>query len=90
MIPRSLHRLFAQLGGLYWIPCPLCGEFFGEHEKDGGTLWVSPNRGERVCRDCADDARRLSQGVFVPLGIVLRPGETFTASIPLSELLSDH
>ena len=36
---RRLARFRAEIGGYFWLPCPLCGEFFGGQEwKDrGGT-----------------------------------------------------
>ena len=35
---RRLASLYAKLLGLFWLPCPICGDFFGGHER-GGTLW---------------------------------------------------
>ena len=31
-LPRWLHHLWANLGGYFWLPCPLCGRDSGGHE----------------------------------------------------------
>jgi hypothetical protein len=57
---RRLHRIWAALGGYFWLPCPLCGEFFGGHEwcdRDGRSSSIAaPDRGAgkrvAICPDC--------------------------------------
>jgi len=63
-LPRVFHRFWARFTGYFWIPCPLCGERFGEHE------WVSelakiPKIGHSdmcvdVCNDCIEAARYIN------------------------------
>ena len=26
---------YAKINGYFWLPCPICGEYFGGHEKHG-------------------------------------------------------
>lgn len=30
--PRPWHQWYAQAAGFFWLPCPLCGSYFGGHE----------------------------------------------------------
>ncbi|GAG45815.1 unnamed protein product, partial [marine sediment metagenome] len=56
--PRFVHRIYADLTGYFWLPCPLCGEMFGGHEwLPGNTLMSSLSEGHGVCPDCGDLAR---------------------------------
>lgn len=34
---RLLNRLYARVMGYFWMPCPLCGEYFGGHEWHPGA-----------------------------------------------------
>jgi hypothetical protein len=56
--PRFIHWLIAIWGGLFWLPCPLCGKRFGGHEPTG-TLMVSFSSGQGVCRKCAHKAKTM-------------------------------
>lgn len=59
--PRWLQQLRAYLGAYFWLPCPICGEYFGGHEwGDRDTLWETPGEGTGVCANCGDEARRRS------------------------------
>lgn len=58
---RLLHRLYATLGGYFWLPCPLCGREFGGHEwrEVGGHLSDIPDEvvvgfagGTAICPRC--------------------------------------
>lgn len=31
-LPRWVHQLYAAVAGYFWLPCPLCGAYFGGHE----------------------------------------------------------
>ena len=44
MIPRFLHRLYANVMGYFWLPCPNCGRMFGGHEFSGGCVYLSYSR----------------------------------------------
>lgn len=54
--PRWLNRLYAGLFGYFWLPCPLCGEYFGGHEWRGDNQDVgcyrNPYRIHAICTRC--------------------------------------
>jgi hypothetical protein len=46
------EKLKANMGGYFWLPCPMCGKMFGGHEK--GTDMYDPVdlfRGRMTCAD---------------------------------------
>ena len=50
---RIFHKLYAKMFGYFWIPCPLCGDMFGGHERHAKkSLRVSNNSGKVVCQYC--------------------------------------
>ena len=56
-IDRSLNRIYAVANGYFWLPCPLCGEYYGGHEV--GSIAVGVATGEPgirhlVCNTCAN------------------------------------
>jgi hypothetical protein len=55
-LPRTLHRFYAWLLGYFWIPCPLCGRYFGGHEWHyPDVLSVIPKPGgggTAICPSC--------------------------------------
>ena len=55
--PRMIHWIIATWGGLFWLPCTLCGKYRGGHEK-GGYLSTSYGQGVGVCNDCVKKANR--------------------------------
>lgn len=55
---RLWNKLYAVFMGYYWLPCSICGQKFGGHEQDGGTLMTSWTIGECVCPDCKEEAIR--------------------------------
>lgn len=68
--PRWLQHIKAWLGGYFWSPCELCGEYSGGHEWDTeDTLLYAPDRGRGVCANCGDEARRRNAANFGNLGI---------------------
>ena len=32
---RLKEQIYARTHGYFWAPCPICGEYFGGHEKGG-------------------------------------------------------
>ncbi len=36
--PRWANQLWAAVFGFFWLPCPICGTYFGGHEYDA-TWW---------------------------------------------------
>jgi hypothetical protein len=56
-IVRHLHRVFANLMGYFWLPCPICHEPFGRHEwtdTSVGVLTDVPGVTKGVCTACAE------------------------------------
>lgn len=57
---RLFARLRAYAGGYFWLPCPVCHEYFGGHEwrsYDGLSPYVPdldrlPSGGEGICPRC--------------------------------------
>jgi len=54
-LPRFLHQFYAWLMGYFWIPCPICREYFGGHEL---TNWkrlrtYQLQTGHVICDACA-------------------------------------
>lgn len=53
---RWFHWTYAHAFAYYWLPCPLCGEYYGGHESHyGGYIDVpAPGGGSyTVCDTCA-------------------------------------
>jgi hypothetical protein len=69
---RLLHRLYAFFFGCFWVPCPICGAYFGGHECDGERAIIDPfselhmpdgsrtSTGKCVCRKCGPKAERIN------------------------------
>ena len=53
-LPRWVHHLWANWNGYFWLPCPLCGGFFGGHEDWEGVIPVGgqPGTYQGVCPEC--------------------------------------
>jgi formylmethanofuran dehydrogenase subunit E len=56
--PRWIQRIWASVVGYFWLPCDICGEPFGGHEPQSGTLMDSPSSGKMVCANCAEEAAK--------------------------------
>ena len=61
--PRWLAKLQADVGGYFWLPCPICGENFGGQEVGPAALMDSTSHGKCVCNKpaCEAEARRQSK-----------------------------
>lgn len=64
---RLAHKLYANLFGYFWLPCPVCGEHFGGHEVSAfsGAVIVEKEDGPHaycVCskNSCQEEAKRRS------------------------------
>ena len=61
--PKWLECIKAYLGGYFWLPCCICGEKYGGHEK-GGSLYLGNGEGQGVCINCADEAEKRNKKIF--------------------------
>jgi len=69
--PRWWQHFKAWIGGYFWIPCPICKEYFGGNDEPWGTLYTSyngynggefPSRfGKKVCANCEAEAEKINQ-----------------------------
>jgi hypothetical protein len=60
-INRFFNKKYANLCGYFWLPCPICGEYFGGHEWGIGSLMTSPSRGKGVCNHCIKKAEEINR-----------------------------
>ena len=51
---RFWNRVVAFFGGYFWMPCPMCGEYFGGHEvtEKNKTYFLGYGYGKTCCADC--------------------------------------
>lgn len=63
MQEREYNHALATITGNWWVPCPLCRQFFGDHEwrrgPNGEPCAIyrnasDPTLGEAICPDCTD------------------------------------
>lgn len=64
MMPRFMHKIYAKLTGHFWLPCPICGRYFGGHETAKITLMGTSSSGRLVCRNCCAKAQQLNEKLF--------------------------
>lgn len=57
---KWFNELYAHLFGYFWISCPICGDYYGGHEWNGGTLSITHCTGKCVCYKpaCIQEANR--------------------------------
>lgn len=60
-LPRLFHRIWALLFGYFWKPCPLCGNYFGGHERSENYIMTSWDGGKIVCKNCGKAADEYNQ-----------------------------
>lgn len=53
--PRWAQRLLALAMLGFWMPCPVCGRKFGEHEWDGRMHWRYGMGGDQVGSPCCPE-----------------------------------
>ena len=58
--PRFINKLYADLVGYFWTPCPICGRGFGGHEWSG-ILMITEDNGKGVCPKCKDMANEINR-----------------------------
>jgi hypothetical protein len=49
---RWANRVYAWLGGYFWLPCPQCGRMFGGHECGAGHV-QREGKDWRTCWRCS-------------------------------------
>lgn len=55
-----VRRTRATLGGYFWLPCPICGEYFGGFEHGNGSV-LQPNGTRKVCcKGCDYEAGKIN------------------------------
>lgn len=68
IIPRWMHRIWARFGGYFWLPCPVCNQYFGGHEvrDTNATLYSVPYNGSGriTCRHCIERTRQINERNF--------------------------
>lgn len=61
--PRILSKILADIGGYFWLPCPVCHEPFAGFEWGDESLMETLDRGTGVCSKpaCVAEARRRNE-----------------------------
>ena len=54
---RWLNRCYAFIGGYFWLPCPICGRYFGGHEWSE-SLYLGYGSGRGTCPWCVEETKR--------------------------------
>ena len=53
---RLINQIYAWLVGFFWLPCPICGKYFGGHEiEQWGCASIPQKEGNNkcICGECA-------------------------------------
>ena len=61
--PRWWQHIRAEIGGYFWLPCPICHKEFGGHEESG-MLYEGNGDGTGVCLNCVKKAQKLSDPIY--------------------------
>jgi hypothetical protein len=77
---RGHHRKYAEINGFFWLPCPLCGDFFGGHEwKDyngkSSSIKISEGRGKGICPSCTKSGKGEDVGQLFTITLELEESE---------------
>lgn len=49
---RFMNHLYANFFGYFWLPCGVCGRYFGGHEKHGNGIKLSESSSQMTCSNC--------------------------------------
>lgn len=73
---RFLHKLYAKFFGYFWLPCPLCGRYFGGHEWKY-TFMLNLGEGKGICNnpECIKKAKKNNDKILEKNKIVLIKGK---------------
>lgn len=54
---RRRERVYARRHGYFWLPCPLCGDYFGGHELRRGVIPYEndPSLFAGICSACTTE-----------------------------------
>ena len=74
-LPEWMRKLRANLGGYFWLPCPICGEMFGGFEASSQCITkevyktndcITGSTGECVCpkKECIEEAKNRNMRNF--------------------------
>ena len=66
---RLYHKLYAKLFHYYWLPCPVCGKFYGGHEVKEIVSIAIDGCNKQICpsQKCAYEAGYINAINGVPL-----------------------
>lgn len=67
---RLRERLYASRHGYFWLPCDVCGQHFGGHERGGGTILHDWQRSSITCPRCPGNWIKRGER-YVQLAVVL-------------------
>lgn len=58
---RRYQRRYARLHGYFWLPCPICGDEFGGHERHGTIPTNEPGRLSGICPSCTAERQEAAE-----------------------------
>jgi len=53
---RFFKKMYANLLGYFWLPCPICEEYFGGFEIGVGSVQLAKGKTMCCCKACDFDA----------------------------------
>lgn len=65
--PQKMERLHARQvamqNGYFWLPCLICGEWFGGQEEPSGVVMLTKRVGVTICTSmkCRLEAKRIKE-----------------------------
>lgn len=54
------RMLTAKIFGYFWLPCPICGEFFGGFETGNGHVTLPDGANKVCCKKCDYEAGKIA------------------------------
>jgi surface polysaccharide O-acyltransferase-like enzyme len=62
---RYAEEIYARANHYFWLPCPICGEYFGGQESDpDAILMETETSATGVCRNCKFKAYEINKEKF--------------------------
>lgn len=56
-LSRRKEQVYAFTHSYFWLPCPLCGDYFGGHEAHG-SMYQGCGSGVLVCLRCTAGGKK--------------------------------